>query len=112
MTGFGEHPSEPNAPDYLVYPIDFNKIDSKYITDEACLVDFGESFEIASPPEHVGIPQPYCSPELILDGVVGIGCDLWALGCTLFGIRTGRKLFDLFDEDVDDHLYSYGSVTG
>jgi serine/threonine-protein kinase SRPK3 len=37
--------------------------------------------------------------------VAGIGSDLWALGCTTFEIRTGRKLFNMFDDDVDDRLY-------
>lgn len=75
------------------------------MTDQVFLIDFGESFEISAPPEDLGTPLSYCSPELMLDSAPSIGSDLWALGCTLFEIRTGRKLLDPFDDDMDDYLY-------
>lgn len=34
----------------------------------------------------------------------GLASDAWALGCTLFAIRTGRKFIDPFDENQDDRL--------
>ena len=105
VTVSGESSTDPAAPRYLVYPVDFYKVDSRFVTDQACIIDFGESFEASNPPEDLGTPEIYCSPELILDKVAGIGSDLWALGCTVFEIRTGRKLFNMFDDDVDDHLY-------
>jgi len=72
----------------------------KYINPESCLIDLGQSFEVSQPPnsDDVGIPGPYRSPELILDKTAGIGSDLWALGCTLFEIWTGRGQFCPFDE--------------
>jgi serine/threonine-protein kinase SRPK3 len=66
-----------------------------------CIIDFGKSFEASNPSEDLGIPEIYCSPELDW----GMGSDLWALGCTLFEIRAGSKLFNMFDDDMDDHLY-------
>lgn len=39
-----------------------------------------------------------------MDKVVGVGSDIWALGCTLFEIRTGRRLFDTFDDNKDEYL--------
>ena len=80
------------------------------ISGKACIVDFGESYDITSPVTELAIPQIYCPPEYALEGKVGIGCDLWALGCTLFGIRTDRKLFDTFDDDADEHLCKVAKV--
>jgi serine/threonine protein kinase len=74
------------------------------VSDEPCIIYFVESFDASHPPENLGIPGSYQSPELILDKTVAFGCDLWALGCTLFEIRTGRKLFSPFDDDPDDCL--------
>jgi len=42
------------------------------------------------------------SPELIVDRTVGVGSDIWSSGCTLLEVRTERRLFDTFDNDVDD----------
>ncbi len=108
----GESPSNTTAPDYLVYPVQWDKVDSRYITDQACLIDFGESFEASKPPKNLGTPGQYRSPELILDKMAGVGSDLWALGCTLFEIRTGRKLFSPFDDENDDYLESMALVLG
>ena len=105
VTESGKSPTEPTAPKYLVRPVDFYKVDPRFITDQVYIIDFGESFRVSDPPEDLGIPEAYCSPELILDKVASIGSDIWALGCTLFEIRTGRKLFDMFDDDIDSHLY-------
>lgn len=112
LNAAGEPPSEPTAPKYLVYPIKWGKIESQHVTDQACLIDFGESFEVSSPPEDLGTPGPYRSPELILDKKAGIGSDLWALGCTLFEIRTGRALFKPFDDEDDDYLEAMVTVLG
>jgi serine/threonine protein kinase len=64
------------------------------------------------PPDDLGTPGPYRSPELILEKAAGVGSDLWALGCTLFEIRTGRKLFDLFDDDDDSYLDAMVQILG
>ncbi|TVY18369.1 Serine/threonine-protein kinase SRPK, partial [Lachnellula arida] len=108
-TRSGENHNEPIAPQYLVYPISWDDVElsalgESFITDKACVIDFGESFDISEPPQDIGIPQIYCSPEYTVDKVVGVGSDIWALGCTLFEIRTGRKLFDTFDDDQDEYL--------
>ncbi|KAI1187796.1 kinase-like domain-containing protein [Nemania serpens] len=107
----------PTAPQYLVYPIIWDDIAPEpparcLITGEACIIDFGESFEFANPPPDLGIPQSYCPPEYILDKKVGASCDIWALGCTLFEIRTGRRLFGAFDDDRDEHLCKMAMVLG
>ncbi|KAF3769414.1 kinase-like protein, partial [Cryphonectria parasitica EP155] len=73
-----------------------------YLTDQICVIDMGESFQISSPPEDLGIPENYLPPEFLLDEEIAIGpaCDIWALGCTLFEIREQIPLFYMiFDKD-------------
>ncbi|KAI1123109.1 kinase-like domain-containing protein [Nemania abortiva] len=82
------------------------------ITGDACVIDFGESFEISNPSADLGIPQVYRAPEYVLDKTIGVDCDLWALACTIFEIRTGRRLFDTFDDDPDEHLCKMAMVLG
>ena len=107
-----EDGDESTAPQYLVYPVLWSSVDLQHITDKPCLIDFGESFEAAQPPEELGTPGPYRSPELILDNKAGFGSDIWALACTLFEIRTGRKLFSPFDDDDTSYLEAMTQVLG
>ncbi|KAK1763008.1 Serine/threonine-protein kinase-like protein [Phialemonium atrogriseum] len=46
-------------------------------------------------PTKFGIPMDYRAPEMILDGSASTTADLWSLGCTLFEIRTGQRLFSI-----------------
>lgn len=107
----------PSAPQYLVYPIDWayvasSKTGADLITHDACITDFGESYEASSPPSDLGIPEAYCSPEFDLEKRVGGPCDIWALACTLFEIRCRRDLFGTFEPDVDEHLSQIALVLG
>ncbi len=75
---------------------------NEYLTDQICVIDFGESFPISSPPAELGIPENYLPPEVLLgqENAIGLTCDLWALGCTLFEIRERLPLFYMiFGED-------------
>ena len=111
-SGADKH-SNPSAPEYLVYPVDWRRVvDHRIISSEPCIIDFGESYMAANLLEKLGIPGPYRSPELILESKAGYGSDLWALGCTLFEIRTGRKLFNLFDNEDDDYLEAMVELFG
>jgi len=92
--------------------VDWYYVDTKFIRKESCLIDFGESFEISQPPDNLGIPGPYRSPELILDKKASFGSDIWALGCSLFEIRTGRKLFCPFGDEDNEYLDEFVQVLG
>jgi hypothetical protein len=104
--------TEVSAPRYLVRSIDCNKVRPELVTNEAYVIDLGESFKVLDPLEELGIPEIYHSPELLLDQSAGLGSDLWAFGCTLFEIRTGRKLFNIMDADVDGVLYNMVLMLG
>jgi serine/threonine-protein kinase SRPK3 len=117
LTASGEPHQLDIAPKYLVYPVDWDDVlsrdDGAQLTvGSACVTDFGESYDASSPPDEVGIPQVYCSPEQCLERRIGKESDLWALGCTLFEIRTGQKLFDTFDDDMDEYLAKVATVLG
>jgi len=57
------------------------------------IIDFG----IAFPEEHgssdIGTPKNYCAPEFQFKRPRSKSSDIWALGCTIFEIRTGCCLF-------------------
>ncbi|KAJ4411618.1 hypothetical protein N0V82_008987 [Gnomoniopsis sp. IMI 355080] len=97
----GEDPPA-SSPRYLTIPADISRLGDEYLTDRICVIDFGESFPISAPPESIGIPENYLPPEVLLeqDNAIGLGSDLWALGCTLFEIREQLPLFYMiFDKD-------------
>ena len=108
----GKENTMPTAPRYLVYPVAWDSVNPKFLLKTPKIIDFGECFDISNPPEYVGTPGYYRSPELLLESKLGIPSDLWALACTLFEIRTGRKLFDSFDDSDDDYLEAMCLVLG
>ncbi|KEZ40140.1 putative Protein kinase [Scedosporium apiospermum] len=68
----GEAHDMPTAPQYVVYPIDWDDVassaaGSNLIQNKACITDFGECFEISTPTLDLGIPQVYLSPEYCLE---------------------------------------------
>ncbi|KAF2755575.1 kinase-like protein [Pseudovirgaria hyperparasitica] len=106
ITATEEKHNRDTAPQYLVYPIDFGKVDKRYIGEHIRLIDFGEAFDILSLPPDIGLPPMYCPPELVLDKRVSVGCDLWALGVTLFEMRAGVRPINILDSgEIDEYLY-------
>lgn len=100
------------VPRYLIKPVDFSGLKKAFLKDEIYLMDFGVSYTIPFPPKRLSLPRPYRAPEAIFDGKLGIPCDLWALGCTLFEIRTGRKLINVSSDDMDDYLARIATLLG
>ncbi|KAK9249401.1 protein kinase [Lipomyces tetrasporus] len=94
----GELNNMVSAPKYLVEPADLSNLESKWFTEKALLVDFGQSFMLHSPPprNEVGYTMSYCAPELYFEGKASVWSDIWALGCTIFEIRAGCQLFESF----------------
>ncbi|OAA59531.1 Protein kinase-like domain protein [Niveomyces insectorum RCEF 264] len=91
-----------SSPQYLIHAADLSRLGDEYLTDNICVIDFGESFPLSSPPADLGMPENYLPPEVLLDveNPIGPACDLWALGCTVFEIRQQIPLFYMiFDTD-------------
>ncbi len=129
--GEGVPHTKPTAPQYLVEPIkwydaepgsssssgggggDHETPSSRFVIPSACVIDFAESFSVSNLPEDLGLPHHYCPPEYVFDKEIGYGTDLWALGCTLFEIRTGRVLFESADAyDLDAYLVAVVELLG
>ncbi|ERS99721.1 CMGC/SRPK protein kinase [Sporothrix schenckii ATCC 58251] len=55
-----------SSPRYLTPAIDLSRLGDEYLTDQICVIDFGESFRISDPPDVSCIPEMYLSPEVLL----------------------------------------------
>ncbi|CAM9774286.1 unnamed protein product [Lampetra fluviatilis] len=72
------------------------------VTGTIRVTDFGTSFFVKSQPLHVGGTLPFQSPEVLLGYRLTCAVDMWALGCTVAELVTGRELFQ--SDSRDDHL--------
>lgn len=110
-TASGERLSA-GVPDYLVRQINFWRMDRQSITDQICIVDFGESYEISHPPKTTATPVDYAAPEVIFEEPAGAASDIWALGCTLCTIRSGQPLFGTLSGKEDEVISSIIQTLG
>ncbi|KAI9371633.1 kinase-like domain-containing protein [Aspergillus egyptiacus] len=95
----------PHAPEYVVQPIQWDDVNSGIVSEQICVVDFGEAFEAsAAPANGTGIPYPYRAPELALENKCGFASDIWSLALTMFMIRIGEPLFTTWDDELDSFL--------
>ncbi|CAN0434434.1 unnamed protein product [Lampetra planeri] len=72
------------------------------VTGTVRITDFGTSFFVESQPMNVGGTLEYLAPELLLGYSLTCGVDMWALGCTVAELATGRELFR--SNSHEDHL--------
>ncbi|TVY84512.1 Serine/threonine-protein kinase SRPK [Lachnellula suecica] len=111
LTISGESPA-PSGPEYLVEGLSLDRLDARFISDQICIIDFGESYDMNNPPEDLGITASFRSPELLFDNTIGVGCDLWALACTIYDIRTRSPLFENFMDDDDEVIMQMVPLLG
>ncbi|RZC83038.1 hypothetical protein C5167_045826 [Papaver somniferum] len=48
----------------------------------------------------------YMAPETVLHGEYGSSCDVWALGCVVLEMLTGKQAWDLPPQTEDETLFS------
>jgi len=111
LTISGESPA-PSGPEYLVEGLSLDRLDARFISDHVSIIDFGESYDMHSPPEDLGITASFRSPELLFDNTIGVGCDLWALACTIYEVRTRSPLFENFMDDDDEVIMQMVPLLG
>ena len=102
LTMAGESPV-PSGPEYIIEALRLDKLDTRFISDQVSIIDFGESYDMDRPPRDLGITASFRSPELLFDNTISVGCELWALACTIFEVRTA-PLFENFMDDGDDYI--------
>lgn len=96
-------PGSETWPDYCVVSLlDRGFKWTELLTTKVAIIDYGESCFISNPREFCGIPKPYAAPELLFGGNPSVSSDIWALTCTLYQIRTSRKLFEVTGWEDDE----------
>lgn len=88
----GEKPN-PSSPRYTVHAISMKEVDPQWLSQEIIIIDFGIAFLQAKSSPYIGTPKSYCAPEFLFHLPRSVSSDIWALGCTIFEIRTGTRLF-------------------
>jgi len=77
LTISGEGPA-PSGPEYLVEGLSLDRLDARFISDQVSIIDFGESYDMYSPPEDLGITAPFAPLSssstilLVLDATCGL----------------------------------------
>lgn len=84
---------EYTGPKYTVTAISMKLVDPRWLSDQIMIIDFGIAFMEEQSSADIGTPKNYCAPEFNFSGPRSISSDIWALGCTIFEIRTGSCLF-------------------
>ncbi|KAF7914558.1 uncharacterized protein EAF01_000964 [Botrytis porri] len=85
--------TDSSFPDYTVAAINMKEVNPKWIANDIVIIDFGIAFLQAAPSLDLGTPKSYCAPEFLFGCYRSVASDIWALGCTIYEIRTGSRLF-------------------
>jgi serine/threonine protein kinase len=88
-------PPGPAAPRYLVEPIDYSKIDSRWLTSDIQIIDFGKAFFIGSPQSSIIPSFCFLAPEVLFERKASVHSDDWTLAIIIYMIRSGEPLFEI-----------------
>lgn len=93
-----------SAPKYTVDAISMKQVDPQWLSDQIMIIDFGISFLEQYSSSEIGTPKSYCAPEFNFDVRRSMKSDVWALGCTIYEIRTGACLFGYRGQPTADQM--------
>jgi serine/threonine-protein kinase SRPK3 len=83
-------------------------IDYEYLNNiEIRIIDFGSIIHKKNFSNDEIQTRYYRSPEIILHLKHGYPCDMWAIGCLIFELITGKILFDPDKDDIRDRDYCH-----
>lgn len=78
--------------------LDFLSSKESVIIKDVRLIDFDHSFLILLPPEQMlGTPVEFLAPEVVVGLKASPASDVWALGCSIFRIRSGEGPFSGYE---------------
>ncbi|KAJ5047228.1 uncharacterized protein L3040_003068 [Drepanopeziza brunnea f. sp. 'multigermtubi'] len=92
------------GPEYTVTAINMKLVDSRWLSGQVIIIDFGIAFMEEQSSTDIGTPKNYRAPEFNFKGPRSISSDIWALGCTIFEIRTGSCLFQYRGSPTRDQM--------
>ena len=100
-----------HEPRYLVEGLIVD--DPQFLVDEIQLVDFGLSFHGPLKNEiNIGIPYSYRAPETIIENEMDELSEVWSLGCVLYELRNGQRLFESRSEGKDEIVAKMVNILG
>jgi serine/threonine-protein kinase SRPK3 len=83
-------------------------IDQKYLDNiEICLTDFGSIVHKKNFSIEEIMTRYYRGPEILLEMKHNFGSDIWALGCLIYELITGKILFDPDKDDLRERDYNH-----
>lgn len=65
------------------------KYPSAYVSSEIAIIDFQQSFNRDESKDWHAPVDLYTAPEAAIRNRYGVASDVWALGCSIYAIRTG-----------------------
>jgi serine/threonine-protein kinase SRPK3 len=106
LTRMDGRPTDIHAPRGVTPFIDPDRFEQAGIMQEDIVVaDFGSSFQAGSTPGAYTVNSDilFQAPEVLLNAEITQAIDIWSLGCLIFQLRAGWRLFECWS-DTDDAL--------
>jgi serine/threonine protein kinase len=95
----------------LLYDVSIDEtkfIDQKFLDNiEICIIDFGSIIHKSNFSTDEIMTRYYRGPEILLGLKHNFGSDIWALGCVLYELITGKILFDPNKDELRCRDYNH-----